>query len=345
MPGGSGKTGLAVRTVRAWVDAGGLVMAEQTPKDQAPGDRSRLDRARRRAIRAHAAQAGVAYSVAARQLADAGIGPGESLASYGRTVYPVDVAGRWTLIGRELRAPAERLGDARLAARLPGGRARHLAERFPPGEGRAGDFYAGEGREDLLAMLYLIVFQEAPGLVPPLIDLAWTAELGEETAVDTVCAELDRAARQLLDAGSAPRWQQVEEALLAGQQHADGAVRYDADRLSVTWRSLMTPGEDAAGEPYVVRAPWHGVRQVLDALLVVAEDGHAPGTRIRLAQPHEGAPDARREGTIVGVSWGPSGPPTGYEVRLDDDPSLRAVRPDELVVLPNQESGAAVLAH
>src|SRR5258705_532202 len=198
-------------------------MAEQTPKDQAPVDKSRLDRARRRAIRAHAAQAGVAYSVAARQLANAGIGPGESLASYGRTVYPVDVAGRWTLIGRELRAPAERLGDARLAARLPGGRARHLAERFPPGGGRAGDFYAG-------------------------------------------------------------------------------------DRLSVTWRSLMTPGEDAAGEPYVVRAPWHGVRQVLDALLVVAEDGHAPGTRIRLAQPNEAAPDARREGTIVGVDWGPAGP-------------------------------------
>jgi hypothetical protein len=293
--------------------------------------RGRGDRKRRRAIRAHAAQAGVAYSVAARRLA---LGPGETLASLGRTVYPAGVPGRWTVEARERRPADVKLRDARQAARLAGGRAGHLMERFPAGEGPAGPCYAGEA--DLLAMLYLVVAREAPGLVPPPLDLAWTAELGEETAIDMECAELDRAARLVLADGAAGLWGRVEDGLRAGQGHADPALRHDADRLALVCRRYMTPVEGADGEPYVLRAPWDGTGQVLDALLVVADDGHAPGTRVRLA-------GTGTTGTIVGAGWGASGPPRRYDILVDAEGTGRTVRPEELVVLPGQEADAAAL--
>lgn len=315
-------------------------MADEEDTKEPTGGRGRRDRKRRRAIRAHAAQAGVAYSVAARQLAGAegsgGVGPGERLGSLGRTVYPVGVPGRWSIIGRERRPAAVKLRDTRQAGRLAGGRAAHLVGRFPAGEGPAGSCYAGEGLEDLLAMLYLVVVREAPGLVPVALDLAWTAELGEETAVDMECAAVDRAARLVLEDGVAGLWARVEEALRAGQDDANPAVRHDADRLTLVCRTFTMPGEGADGEPYVLRAPWGGAGQVLDALLVVADDGHAPGTRIRLA----GSPST---GTIVGAAWGAAGPPLRYDVRLDTEHSARTVHPGDLVILPGQESDAAAL--
>ncbi|MEV0128921.1 hypothetical protein AB0H83_10685 [Dactylosporangium sp. NPDC050688] len=307
--------------------------AAQDGAAQDGAGRGRRDRKRRRAIRAHAEQAGVAYSVAARQLAGAGVGPGEGLASLGRTVYPVDLPGRWSLGARERRPAGVKLGDARRAARLAGGRAAHLVERFPAGESSAGPCYAGQGLEDLLAMLYLVVVKEAPGLVPAALDLAWTAELGEETAVDIECAEVDRAARLVLDDGVAGLWGRVEDAVRAGQDDVSPAIRHDADRLTLVCRTFTMPVEGADGEPYVLRAPWQGAGQVLDALLVVAEDGHAPGTRVRLA-------GSAVAGTIVGVGWGAAGPPVRYEVQLDTEHAARTLRPEELVVLPGQESTA-----
>jgi hypothetical protein len=270
--------------------------------------------------------------VAARQLAGAGLGAGEALASVGRTVYPAGVPGRWSIAGRELRAAGVKLHDTRRAARLAGGRAAHLVERFPAGESAAGACYAGDGLEDLLAMLYLVVVREAPGLVPAALDLAWTAELGEETAVDVECAGVDRAARRVLDDEVAGLWRRVEEALRHGQHDVSPAVRHDADRLTLVCRAFMMPVRGADGEPYVLRAPWDGAGQVLDALLVVADDGHAPGTRVRLAGGD------RAQGTIVGAVWGAAGPPQGYHIRLDADPISRTVPPEELIVLPGQES-------
>jgi len=95
--------------------------------------RPRGGRARKRAIRAHAAHSGVAYSVAARQVAAAGLCPGEILGIYGRTVYPAGLGrDRWSLADRSARPADERLRDARLAAVLPIGRAHHVTARFPP---------------------------------------------------------------------------------------------------------------------------------------------------------------------------------------------------------------------
>jgi hypothetical protein len=174
-----------------------------------------------------------------------------------------------------------------MAAALPEGRARHLAERFPPTRGEpgtgVGQLYHGERRVDALAGLYAAVAGAQADLVPSAGDLAWAAELGEETAVDSVCFALDRAARRYADA--------------------------DAE--------AATP--DLAG-----------ARQILDALLTVADDGHAPGTRARLL-------DDRRMGTIVNACWELAGPPIGYVVRLDGEPEAIQVRPRGLVVLSRAE--------
>ncbi|GIH19139.1 hypothetical protein [Rugosimonospora africana] len=289
------------------------------------------DRARKRAIRAQAARTGVSYLVAARQL---GAGAGERPsgndpyagmpASRGRTVYPAgsDNHRRWLVECRGRRDFAQRVQDARLAADLPHGRARHLTDRFPPTRGEdgsgAGSLYHGAGRCTAVASLYLVVAHERPDLVPSAGELAWAAELGEETAIDTACAGLDRAARRLLDGGPLPtrtpgdlypRIEAASAALASSLIGADGTVRI--------------PGRDA----------FTGARQILDAVLVVADDGHAPGTRVRmLGGPHTGA-----TGTIVGAFWESSGPPSRYEVRPDGQPSGVVMLPGELWVLSRDE--------
>jgi hypothetical protein len=247
--------------------------------------RPATDRARRRAVRALAAQAGIPYSVAARRL-DGALLP----ASEGRTVYPIGTdAHRQRLLDQRDRRPfAERLADTRRAADLPRGRARHLAERFPPTRGEpgtgVGPLYAGDGREGALALLYTLAGAETPGRVPSAGELAWAAELAEETAVDTLCAALDRSARLLLDSGSVPA---------------------PVGELALT-----------------------GARDLLDAVLVVGDDGHAPGTRVRFAAgPHTG-----RTATIVGAVWGISGPPVLYQVHVDAG-GRQVADPRTLVVL------------
>lgn len=314
-----------------------------TEPSERPRGRSRSarDRARRRAVRAHAAQTGVAYSVAARQLAAAGLSPGETLGNTGRTVYPAAFTqARGTIIAREVRPAPAKLTATRTAARLPTGRARHLTDRFPPGETAGLLFYDGDLRAELLAMAYLAAAHEAPGLVPPPLDLAWTAELGEETAVDMACADLDRATRSLLSDRAAQRWHRIETALSAATHHPEPATRYAADLLTLVYRRLTTPTETTTGDPCVPATPWPGARQTLDALLVVADDGHAPGTRIRLPgkPPH-------RAGTILGAHWSSSGSPIAYDIALDDDPTPRTVLPPDLVILPSQESDAPALTH
>src|SRR5262245_7573022 len=117
--------------------------------DERSRKRPRSGRARKRLVRAHAEQSGVAYSVAARLVAAAGLRAGETLGDVGRTVYPLAISPGWSLGARAARPAAARLADARLAALPPVCRARHLAERFPP----AGPFYRGDGRAELLAML------------------------------------------------------------------------------------------------------------------------------------------------------------------------------------------------
>jgi len=158
------------------------------------------------------------------------------------------------------------------------------------------------------------VAHESPALRPTADELAWVAELGEETAVDVTCAAVDRAARLLLDGDRWRLWTRIEAALASGAACADRAVRDHAVTLDRVFRTM------------ILRRSVDGVRHILDALLVTAHEGHAPGTRVSIAR----GPHAGRDGTVVGAAWRPTGPPVGYEVRADADPTILALEPDAL---------------
>jgi hypothetical protein len=244
--------------------------------------RSVPDRARRRAIRALAAQLGVAYSVAARLLESRGhhsAGP------------PVDEHRAWMFAAREQRTFHSRVSDTRLAVDLPLGRAAHLVRRFPPlrATGGIGPLYAGEGRETILSMLYAVLLHESPQLLPPRDELAWAAELGEETAVDFTCSGFDRAARLLLDQERWRLWARVDAALTAGSQSTDRHLR---DAAIILGRELRSTS---------LRGSLDGARQTLDAVLVETFGGDAPGTRLPA-------------GIVTAVDWSEDGPPAGCQV-------------------------------
>ena len=185
-----------------------------------------------------------------------------------------------------------------------------------------GLLYHGEGRTELLTMLYLAVAVETPALVPEAGGLAWVAEMAEETAVDMECAELDRAARSMLENDTSTLWPRLTEALSSASSSHDPHLRETATHLAETpsrWSGIR---------------PFDGVRQILDALLMVAEDGHAPGTRVRaLAGPHRG-----RTATILSAVWGAAGPPIAYRIQLDGTTTTLGMAAGELVVLADQES-------
>ncbi|WP_250002913.1 hypothetical protein [Actinoplanes sp. M2I2] len=207
------------------------------------------DRARRRAVRALAAQLGVAYSVAARLLAD----------DHRQSLFAQ----------REQRPFHARVRDTREAVQLPLGRAAHLTARFPRLRTPAGVVYDGGHRETVLAMLYAVLLHESPALKPAPDELSWVAELGEEAAVDITCGALDRAARRLLDEDSWRLWNRVEAALTAGENGDDRRVRDAAITLGRELRAVS------------LRGSVPGARQTLDAVLVGPFHGPTPGARIR----------------------------------------------------------------
>jgi hypothetical protein len=207
----------------------------------------------------------------------------------------------WLFALRESRRFELRVRDTRLAADLPLGRATHLTERFPPLRGGAVPLYTGDGRQTVLSLLYTVVAVESPAAVPGADDLAWVAELGEETAVDTVCATLDRAARLLLDQESWRLWVRVEAALAAALAGSDRRIRDAATGLDRQFRST------------VLRRSLDGARHVLDAVLTAAGAGHPPGTRARVTTGSLRG----RIATVVGANWTGEGPPTGYEIHVD----------------------------
>jgi hypothetical protein len=255
------------------------------------------DRARRRAIRAYATRLGVPYAMAARLLAAQMAGPDAA----GPRADP-DEHRAWLFAMRERRSFDLRVRDTRLAVDLPLGRAAHLAGRFPAlRRPPAGPLYDGEARQATLGMLYAVVAYESPAILPTAEELAWVAELGEDAAVDIVCAGVDRAARLLLDDD---RWHlctRIEAALTAGEAAPDRQVRDAAITLGRQFRTT------------ILRRSFEGARHTLDALIVAAHDGHPPGTRVRLLNgPHRG-----EAATIIGIQWPPTGAPSAYQVRLD----------------------------
>jgi hypothetical protein len=270
------------------------------------------DRARRRAIRAHAARLGVPYSLAARLLAAQTAGPGAS-----ELPGDPDEHRAWLFAMRERRSFDLRVRDTRLAVDLPLGRAAHLVQRFPAlRRPPAGPLYDGEARQATLGMLYAVLAYESPAILPTAEELAWVAELGEETAVDIVCAGIDRAARLLLD----DRWHlctRIEAALNAGEMAYDRLARDAAITLGRQFRTT------------ILRRSFDGAQHTLDALLVAAYEGHAPGARVRLLTgPHRG-----RVATVIGIRWPATGGPCAYQIRVDNDCAVITVSVDDIGIL------------
>jgi hypothetical protein len=221
----------------------------------------------------------------------------------------------WLFAMRERRSFDLRVRDTRAAVDLPLGRAAHLAERFPTiRRPPAGPLYDGEARQAALGMLYAVLTHEAPALRPRAEELTWVAELGEEAAVDIICAALDHAARLLLDDD---RWHlhtRIEAALNAGEAAHDRPTRDAAITLGRQFRTT------------ILRKSLEGARHTLDALLVTAHDGHAPGTRVRiLTGPHHG-----HAATITGIHWPSVGTPHAYQVRTDNNPAILNVSIDDI---------------
>jgi hypothetical protein len=271
------------------------------------------DRARRRAIRAYAARLGVPYSLAARlltaQMADTGTGePREDQ----------DEHRAWLFAMRERRSFDLRVRDTRLAVDLPLGRAAHLVQRFPAlRRAPAGPLYDGEARQATLGMLYAVLTHESPAILPTAEELAWVAELGEETAVDIICAGLDQAARLLLDDDRWHLYTRIDAALNAGEAAHDRPVRDAAITLGPQFRTT------------VLRSSLAGAQHTLDALLVAAHHGHPPGTRVHiLTGQHHG-----QTATVVGIQWPATGAPHAYQIRTDDGHGLLTVSVDDIGVL------------
>jgi hypothetical protein len=282
------------------------------------------DRARRRAIRAHAAQLGVPYALAARLLAAQ---TAASPSASDELRWNPDEHRAWLFALRERRSFDMRVRDTRLAIELPLGRAAHLVQRFPAlRRPPAGPLYDGESRQATLGMLYAVLAYESPAVLPTAEELVWAAELGEEAAVDIVCAGLDRAARLLLDDDRWRLYTRIEAALDASEAAHDRQVRDAAITLGQQFRTT------------ILRGSLEGARHTLDALLVAAHDGHAPGTRVHiLTGPHHG-----RAATVTGIQWQPTGAPRGYRIRIDEGPAAVTVNADDIGVLdrPSQPEPA-----
>jgi hypothetical protein len=274
---------------------------------------SSSDRARRRAIRAHAARLGVPYSIAARLLAAhmAGSGPADVRED------PGDHRA-WLFALREQRSFDLRVRDTRLAIDLPLGRAAHLAERFPAlRQPPAGPLYDGEARQATLGMLYAVLAYESPAILPAAEELAWVAELGEEAAVDIICARLDHAARLLLDDDRWHLYTRIEAALNAGEAADDREVRDAAITLGRQFRTT------------ILRRSLDAARHTLDALLVAAHDGHPPGTRVHiLTGPHHG-----QTATVIGIQWQATGAPRAYQIQIDNEPAILTISVDDIGIL------------
>ncbi|MEV5411060.1 hypothetical protein AB0K60_19740 [Thermopolyspora sp. NPDC052614] len=187
----------------------------------------------------------------------------------------------------------------------------------------------------MLALLYAVVAHESPGIVPTVGDLAWIAELGEETAVDTACTEIDRMVRLLLDDDHATVMGRIEDMLSAEERHHNWRIHGEIVRLAAAYDTVIRPYGRMGSEPVRVGLPLDGVRHILDALLVIADDGHAPGTRVRIMP----APYNGWNGTIVGIVWGPTGPPLRYNVHPDAASEPIFVAPRDLVVVSSTEVG------
>ncbi|MET9676412.1 hypothetical protein ABZY68_25455 [Streptomyces sp. NPDC006482] len=211
--------------------------------------------------------------------------------------------------------------EVRRAAELPGGRAEELAKRAErergdgTSSGRWASFHAAEDRW-LLALVYAMLTDERPGLVPDRERLRVAVEANDLAAVDTAMEPLDRAAARLLTKVPAVWWGEVKPRLdtyadavesddreLTTRQELD--ARHVVGRLVERWRKAWVPVRNYNGYMESPGVMWLSAKRWLDARLLQEHGGH--GARVRL---RDGRP-----AVAYAAEWGEEGPPVAYRVR------------------------------
>ncbi|MFE9783651.1 hypothetical protein ACFYPA_36600 [Streptomyces sp. NPDC005775] len=212
--------------------------------------------------------------------------------------------------------------EVRRSAELPGGRAEQLAQRADGARhktqgARWASFHAWEDRW-LLALVYAMLTDQQPELLPDRARLRAAVETDDLAAVDAAMEPLDRAAARLMTKVPEVWWSEVKPLL---NTYADAVENDDrelttwqeidardvVDRLVDRWRTAWVPVRNHRGYMDPPGVLWSGPKGWLDALLVGQHGGHAPGARVRLTDG--------RPALVYAVEWGEAGPPVAYRVR------------------------------
>ncbi|MFI7876016.1 hypothetical protein [Streptomyces salinarius] len=290
------------------------------------------DKHAKRAARDLAAREGISYTAARRRLA-AGAGDVDQeprppvVVPTTSTPCPEGCEGSghpgtacWTW--RPADATTGVRWEVRRAAELPGGRADQVMRRDEEARentsSRWARLHAWETKW-LLALVYAMLTDQRPELLPDRARLRAAVEADDLAAVDAAMEPLDRAAARLMTKVPAVWWGEVKPRIDAYAHVVENDVRelstwqeidarHVVGRLVDQWRRTWEPTvRNASG---LLEAPgvlWVAVKGWLDALLVDRHGGHAPGARVRLGDG--------RPALVYAVEWGEEGPPVAYRVR------------------------------
>ncbi|MFD5589342.1 hypothetical protein ACFWII_36835 [Streptomyces sp. NPDC127063] len=288
------------------------------------------DKHAKRAARDLAARESISYTAARRRLADQRDGhKPPAVAPIASTLCPegCDGSGHPGTVCWSWRPADVKSGvrwEVRRSAELPGGRAEQLAERVerPLQKAQGAQWAAYHSWEErwLLALIYAMLADQRPELLPDRVRLRAAVEADDLAAVDALMEPLDRTAARLATKVPAVWWGEVKPLLDA---YADTVESDDRDLLTVSWqevearhvvgrlverwRKAWVPVQKSNGYWDPPGVMWLSVKEWLDVRLVDQHGGHAPGARVRFGDG--------RPAVVYAVEWGEDGPPVAYRVR------------------------------
>ncbi|MEV4975558.1 hypothetical protein [Streptomyces scopuliridis] len=289
-----------------------------------------IDKDFKRAARELAEREGISYTAARRRLA---AGPGDDKVQEPPVLVPIvsvpcsegcDGSGHLGAVCRVWRPADVKSGarwEVRRAAELPSGRADQIAERAEGPDARAYGRYPILNDAWLLALVYAMLSDRQPELLPDRARLRAAVEADDLAAVDTLMEPLDRAAARLTTKVPETWWGEVKPVLdayadevesnngrdLATLSWQEIEARDAVGRLVGKWRTAWTPVRNYNGYWDPPGVMWNAVKGWLDARLVDRHGGYAPKSRVRLADD--------RPAFVYAVEWGEAGPPEAYRVR------------------------------
>lgn len=288
------------------------------------------DKHAKRAARELAAREGISYTAARRRLAYV---PLDDKDQEPPVLVPIasvpcpegcDGSGHPGTLCRMWRPTDVKRGahwKVRCAAELPSGRAGQIAERAEGSDVRAYGRYPVLDDAWLLALVYAMLTDRHPELLPSRARLRAAVEADDLAAIDTLMEPLDRAAARLMTRVPETWWGEVKPVLDAYADEVESGNGQDLTALSWQemedreevgllvgrWRTAWTPVRNLNGYMDPPGVMWNAVKRWLDARLVDERGGHAPRSRVRLVDG--------RPAVVYAVEWGEVGSPEAYRVR------------------------------